>query len=123
MFGQNRIHANFSVDNLSTAKSFYTEKLGFKVVREREGELTLEAGAGTRVNIYEKPDHQAWDATVLGIEVDDVSDAVAKLKSVGVEVEKLEGSDENGVMSHEGWGEATWLKDPAGNWICISHLQ
>jgi len=59
----------------------------------------------------------------LGIETDDVKDAVAKLKSVGVEMEKLEGTDEDGVMSHVGWGEAAWFKDPAGNWMCISHLQ
>jgi catechol 2,3-dioxygenase-like lactoylglutathione lyase family enzyme len=122
MFGQNKIHANFSVDDLSTAKSFYTDKLGFNLVRENKGEITLEAGSGTRINIYEKADHQAWNATVLGIETDDVKDAVSKLKSVGIEVEKLEGSDEDGVMSYPEWGDAAWFKDPAGNWICISHL-
>ena len=122
MFGQSKLHANFSVDDLSAAKKFYTEKLGLKVVRDREGEITLEAGSGTRVNIYEKSDHQAWNATVLGIETDDVKGAVAQLNSVGITVEKLEGTDEDGVMSHPEWGEAAWFKDPAGNWICISHL-
>lgn len=122
MFENNKVHANFSVDDLSTAKSFYTEKLGFKLVRDSQVEITLEAGSGTRINIYEKADHQAWSATVLGIETDDVKSAVAKLTSVGVEVEKLEGTDADGVMSHPGWGEAAWFKDPAGNWICISHL-
>jgi catechol-2,3-dioxygenase len=122
MFGQNKVHANFSVDDLDTAKNFYSEKLGLKLVRENQGEITLEAGSGTRVNIYKKSDHQAGNVTVLGIETEDVWEAVANLKNVGVEVEKLEGTDNDGVMSHPGWGEAAWFKDPAGNWVCISRI-
>ncbi|MDQ3065462.1 MAG: VOC family protein [bacterium] len=120
MFGQNKVHANFSVDNLEVAKSFYVDKLGLKVKESMEGNMVLEAGEGTCINIYEKADHQPWDATVLGIETSDAHDAVRQLKDLGIEVERIDGTDESGVMSIPEMGKAAWLKDPAGNWVCIS---
>ncbi|MDQ2972980.1 MAG: VOC family protein [bacterium] len=120
MFGQNKVHANFSVDNLEAARSFYVDKLGFREKESMEGVLVLEAGESTAINIYEKSDHQPWNATVLGIETDDVHDAIRLLKDAGVEVERLDGTDESGVMSSPEMGKAAWLKDPAGNWVCIS---
>ncbi len=72
------------------------------------------------MNIYLKPDHSPWDSTVFGIEVSDVRSAVNELAESGVLVEKLEATDESGVMSDPEMGEAAWFKDPAGNWICVS---
>jgi catechol 2,3-dioxygenase-like lactoylglutathione lyase family enzyme len=120
MIGQNATHANFSVDDLAVAKAFYVGKLGFTVKRENQYECMLESGAGTRVNIYAKKDHKAWDSTVFGIEVADVKAAVDELKALGVNVEKLDGTDDDGIMSIPEMGDAAWLKDPAGNWVCIS---
>ena len=80
----------------------------------------LEGGSGTRTNIYYKPDHKAWDSTVLGIEVDDVRAAISELNAKGVQVEKFDGTDDAGIMSDPEMGEAAWFKDPAGNWICIN---
>jgi catechol 2,3-dioxygenase-like lactoylglutathione lyase family enzyme len=122
MFGQNAIHANFSVDDLSAAKDFYCNKLGFKLIGENSGQMLLQAGGNTKIVIYEKADHAAWDSTVLGIEVADVGEAVEQLKGQGISVEKVEGTDENGIASHPELGEAAWFKDVAGNWLCINHL-
>lgn len=120
MIGNNATHANFSVNNMANAKAFYVDKLGFKVHKEVEGNLVLESGAGTRIIIYSKPDHEAWDSTVLGIEVSDVRDAIKQLADVGVEVARFDFTDESGIMSDPNMGEAAWFTDPAGNWICIS---
>lgn len=121
MIGQNATHANFSVNDLAVAKRFYVDKLGFKVVKEHTSDIVLESGAGTKVNIYAKADHRPWDSTVLGIEVNDVADAVRELAENGVQVEKLPGTNEAGIMSDPEMGDAAWFKDPAGNWICISN--
>lgn len=121
MLGQNNTHANFSVDDLEVAKSFYVDKLGLSVKSESKYEMLLESGTGSKVNIYYKPDHKAWDSTVFGIEVDDVKKAVEELDKQGITVEKLEGADDLGIISDPEMGEATWFKDPAGNWICVSH--
>jgi catechol 2,3-dioxygenase-like lactoylglutathione lyase family enzyme len=120
MIGQNATHANFSVDDMDAAKAFYTDKLGFTVKRETPAGVMFESAAGTRFNVYTKEDHQAWDSTVFGIEVNDVKTAVDELSAQGISVEKFEGTDENGVMSDPQMGDAAWFRDPAGNWICIS---
>lgn len=122
MFGSNAIHANFSVDNLSAARGFYVDILGFKLVKTLPGQLVLEAGQGTAVNIYEKEDHEPWDSTVLGIETEDVDTAVKQLLDADIETAKLPGTDENGIMRDPDIGNAAWFQDPAGNWICISNI-
>jgi catechol 2,3-dioxygenase-like lactoylglutathione lyase family enzyme len=121
MLGQNYTHANFSVNDMASAKSFYTDVLGFTIKKETKYDTTIESAKGTRANIYYKPDHKAWDSTVFGIEVDDVAAAVAELSTKGVQVAKLDGTDGAGIMRDPEMGEAAWFKDPAGNWICISH--
>lgn len=121
MLGTNTIHANFSVDDLTTAKDFYKNKLGFNVKRENDIELILEGGKDTRINIYKKSDHKPWNSTVLGIEVEDVDEAADDLKKSNVKVEKLKNTDDKGIMRDEKMGEALWFRDPAGNWICVSH--
>lgn len=123
MLGQYYTHANFSVNDLAVAKAFYVDKLGFILVRESPGDFMIKSHKGTRVNIYYKPDHTAWNATVLGIEVDDVQDAIQELNDAGVQVEKIKGTDYAGIMSDPEMGEAAWFKDPAGNWICMSHTE
>jgi catechol 2,3-dioxygenase-like lactoylglutathione lyase family enzyme len=122
MFDTNAIHANFSVDDISAARDFYVDTLGFTPVKELTGQLILEAGRETKVNIYEKADHKPWDSTVLGIEVDDVEDAVEQLLNAGIETAKLPDTDENGVLHDPNLGDAAWFQDPAGNWICISNM-
>lgn len=83
-------------------------------------EIVLLTGSGTKIHIYQKDDHQASSATVLGIEVDDVKAAVDGLSAKGISTDKgIEGVDENGIMSHPELGDAAWFKDPAGNWVCI----
>ena len=120
MLGQNYTHANFSVDDLAVAKNFYVGVLGFAFKRETKYDMMLESGSGTRTSVYYKPDHKAWDSTVLGIEVDDVRAAIGELNNKEVQVEKFDGTDDTGIMSDPEVGEAAWFKDPAGNWICIS---
>ena len=120
MLQQLSSHANFSVDDMEAAKDFYVNKLGFVVHKELESGLVLESPSGSKVNIYAKDDHEAWNATVLGIEVEDVSRALDDLAAEGVDIEKLPGTDEDGVMHDPDMGDAAWFKDPAGNWICLS---
>ena len=117
----NSLHANFSVNDLKAAKEFYVGKLGLTAAKELPGQMLLQAGHTSKVNIYEKEDHAPWDSTVLGIETDDVTEAVMQLQESGVEVAKLPGTDENGIMHDPNLGDAAWFQDPAKNWICVSN--
>ncbi|MDB5166403.1 MAG: hypothetical protein JWM37_475 [Candidatus Saccharibacteria bacterium] len=122
MLGSNAVHANFSVDDLSAAREFYVNILGFKPVKEPAGQLVLEAGKGTKINIYEKENHQPWDATVLGIETENVEDTLRQLQEAGIDIAMLPGTDEYGIMRDPDLGEAAWFQDPAKNWICVSNI-
>jgi catechol 2,3-dioxygenase-like lactoylglutathione lyase family enzyme len=122
MLGDNTTHANFSVDDLEAAKRFYVDKLGFKVALERKYDMMLESGAGTRANIYYKEDHKPWDSTVFGIEVADVEAAVTQLAQAGIQVEKFDMTDDDGIARDPDMGDAAWFKDPAGNWICVANF-
>ena len=122
MLGQHRAHANFSVDDLAAAKAFYVNKLGFGLEKEDESALLLADGGGAHVVVYHKADHRPWDSTVLGVEVDDVKAAVDELSASGVKMERLDGTDADGIMHIPEMGEAAWFKDPAGNWICVDHM-
>jgi catechol 2,3-dioxygenase-like lactoylglutathione lyase family enzyme len=123
MFGQNLVHANFSVDDLTAAQDFYCDKLGFKLLREYQGQMVLGAGGDTKLLVYEKADHRAWDSTVLGIEVRDVEQAVEQLQKIGVNVEKVEGTNEKGILIDPEMGSAAWFNDPAGNWLCVNSMK
>jgi len=120
MIGQNTTHANFSVDDMAAAKSFYVDKLGFTIKRETPYDVMFESGAGTRFNVYTKEDHKAWDSTVFGIEVDDVKAAVDELTAKGITIEKVSGTNDDGILSDPDLGDAAWFKDPAGNWLCLN---
>ncbi len=122
MLGQHLTHANFSVDNLERARSFYVDKLGFTPEKQDDYAIVLKSGAGSRVLIYQKSDHRPWDSTVLGIEVDDVKSAVRELGADGIQIEQIDGTDDDGIMAIPDMGEAAWFRDPAGNWICVSNL-
>lgn len=122
MLGQHRAHANFSVDDLPAARAFYVETLGFELEKGDENALLLRDGAGAHIVVYAKPDHRPWDSTVLGVEVDDVKAAVDELVAAGVTIEKLDGTDDDGIMHIPDVGDAAWFKDPAGNWICVDRM-
>lgn len=121
MIGDNPTHANFSVNDMAAAKSFYRDKLGFRIKKDHEYIMELESGAGTKVHIYHKDDHVPWDSTIFGIEVSNVEQAIDELASNGVQVEKLPGTNDKGIMSDPEMGDVAWFKDPAGNWLCISN--
>lgn len=113
-------HANFSVNNIEEAKKFYVDKLGLKLADQHEGGFVLESSSGTKANVYYKQDHMASESTVFGVEVDDVEAAVEELANNGLTVEKLPGANEKGIVHDPVMGDAAWLKDPAGNWVCIN---
>jgi hypothetical protein len=108
--------------HLAAGKSLYVDKLGFGAELEDDFGILLTAGEGTRIFIYQKPDHKAWDSTVLGIEVDDGKSAIDQLNAIGIQVEKIPGTDDDGIMQIPDIGEAAWFNDPAGNWVCIEHV-
>jgi catechol 2,3-dioxygenase-like lactoylglutathione lyase family enzyme len=119
MLDTNQAFSSFSVDNLQTAREFYSQTLGLKVSESPEG-LEMHPGE-TSVFVYPKPNHQPANFTVLNFLVEDIDRVVDDLKQKGISFEQYEGSiktDEKGI--HRNGGPAiAWFKDPAGNILSV----
>jgi catechol 2,3-dioxygenase-like lactoylglutathione lyase family enzyme len=115
-------YAGFAVDDLAKAKDFYGEKLGvFQVVDIGPQLISLQAGNGYAVLVYEKDAHKPAEHTILNFPVDDIESAVDELRDAGVEFEQY---DDGPIKTNEK-GIATpgpkqaWFRDPAGNILSV----
>ena len=86
-----------------------------------QGLLSLHAGNGYAVLVYEKPSHTPAEHTILNFPVDDIESAVADLRRAGVEFEHYdEGpikTDEKGIATPG--PKQAWFRDPAGNIVSV----
>lgn len=125
MFANSPVFTSFSVDDLEKAKAFYTDKLGLDVRPSPQG-LTINLVGGGSVFIYPKEDHTPATYTILNFKVDDIDDAVRRLREMGMKFETYAGpigTDANDIFrgaAHPGGGpDIAWFKDPAGNFISV----
>ncbi len=123
MFQATAAFSGFSVDNIETAKRFYTEKLGLVLADEDMG-LRFTLPGGGSVFIYEKADHQPATYTMLNLVVDAIDAAVDALAAAGITFERYNGmhQDEKGIARGKAAGmgpDIAWFKDPAGNILAV----
>jgi catechol 2,3-dioxygenase-like lactoylglutathione lyase family enzyme len=118
MLADSPAFSGFSVNDLESARRFYTDTLGLRVadVPEMGGLLRLHLGSGADVLVYAKDDHTPASFTVLNFPVPDVEQAVDQLAARGVTFEHYENppTDEKGIM-RAGGPLIAWFTDPAGN--------
>lgn len=108
--------------NLKAALDFYRKKLGLELIEGsvKEGYLEFAAGKGTVLNCFESDSKKSND-TAAGFEVSDLEKEMTAIRKKGV---KFESYDLPGLKTVNGIAEqnghrAAWLKDPAGNVICL----
>ena len=123
MLAKGKVHPTLSVTNLERAKKFYGETLGLK----SNGELALdhveyEAGEGTFLVIYVRPEPPKAENTAASFIVDDVEVIVKWLKERGVVFEEydLPGLKTTNSIATLGDLKGAWFKDPDGNILAIS---
>lgn len=118
MFKNTKAFSSFSVDNLDSAKSFYTQTLGLDV-KEQYGGLSVNIAGSSPLMVYQKDDHKPATFTVLNFPVDDIQRSVDELTSKGVTFEQYDTpdikTDEKGISKWENGPSMAWFKDPAGN--------
>jgi catechol 2,3-dioxygenase-like lactoylglutathione lyase family enzyme len=122
MLKNSPFYAGFAVDDLAKAKQFYAGKLGIsQVIDIGPGLLSLQAGNGYAVLVYEKDAHTPAEHTVLNFPVDDIEVTVDALRAAGVEFEQYkEGpikTDEKGIATPG--PKIAWFRDPAGNILSV----
>ena len=116
-----RTHAlKINVDNMKKALTFYVEKLGFEIEDRRAYPRRVTLKTGDRIklilNKVERLQKVALTDTQVGLtlEVNDLDQAIARMKSAGVEFAETE-------PRKEAVGNAIFIRDPFGRKISLMH--
>lgn len=120
MFKDAKAFSGFSVSDIQKAKEFYDKTLGLEV-SETHGLLNLHRAGGTTVLIYPKPNHVPATFTILNFPVDNIEEAVDRLRKSGVRFARYESdlkTDEKEIF-RGGGPLIAWFKDPAGNILSV----
>ena len=119
MFENTRAFSGFSVDDIPTAKRFYSQTLGLKV-SEANGMLHLHIADGGEILVYPKPNHAPASFTILNFPVDNIDKAVDQLAERGVRFERYDDPTMDAKGIHRGEGPyIAWFTDPAGNILSV----
>lgn len=121
---QSKIIGFIPSTDLEIATSFYTDKLGLKLIGSDDYALEYLANNGT-LRIAKVSDLVKVNYTVLGWEVEEINSAVEELGENGLEFIFYEGmsQNENGICSFPNGGKVAWFKDPDGNILSITQRQ
>ena len=107
--------------DVSRARKFYEETLGFTPRREQGGGVMYEFANHTACFLYPTPNAGTSRASQAFWQVDDIEREVAELKARGVAFEEydLPGlKTENGIATGGG-AKAAWFKDTEGNILAV----
>ena len=121
MLDNARVHAALPATDLERARGFYSEKLRLTRADQRSDSVRFELGE-TSLLVFATPITDRGGHTQAGIEVADLSAAVADLRSRGVEFEEYDTGQlktEDGVATEPDGSKAAWFKDSEGNLIVL----
>ena len=121
-------YVTLPVRDYEAAKKFYSESLGLELDREMpEGGGAVYKAGDSMLLVYASEFAGTNKATAASFLVDDVQEAVNKLKEKGVSFEQY---DNLPGVTREGdihkWGdemEAAWFKDPDGNILALGNME
>jgi catechol 2,3-dioxygenase-like lactoylglutathione lyase family enzyme len=111
-----------AVSDLAKARAFYEGTLGLTFMSEEPAGMRFQAGRG-EVFVYPSQFAGTSQATVFGLEVEDVRAAVADLRGRGITFEQYDmpglKTDEDG-LAELGGELGAWFKDPDGNIVSVA---
>ena len=118
-----RIMAFVPTKNIKQARSFYEGVLGLLYVSEDQFALVLDA-KGILLRVALVPEFQPQQFTIVGWEVSDIKNEVARLQGQGVHFEKygMKGQDEQGIWSSPSGAKVAWFKDRDGNVLSLTQF-
>ena len=121
------VAATIAVRDLDKAKKFYVEIVGLKIKRDlAPGAFICEAGAGSMILVYSRPNHVPSAATVASFEVTSAEDTVRDLEARGLRFEDYDlpevKTDANHIATLPGGSKGAWFTDPDGNIIAVAQM-
>src|SRR6185437_8164435 len=84
--------AKIPAQDLGRARRFYRDRLGLEPVEEREGGLRYVCGT-TEFHIFASSGAASGRSTQMGLEVEDLDQAIAGLRARGLEFETFDMGD------------------------------
>ena len=112
------MYAYIPAKDLQRARRFYEAKLGFKPKQEIAGGVVYEFANGTACFLYPTPNAGTSQASQAFWQVADVEKEVRELKARGVQLEKYDGADADGILT-AGGAKAAWFRDSEGNIMAV----
>ncbi|HEY7571278.1 MAG TPA: VOC family protein [Nitrososphaeraceae archaeon] len=117
--GEEDTAANIAVKTLETAKKFYEDILGLKVIWTQDQEVIVFKSGNSTINVYRSQYAGTNQATAITWNVgDDIEEIVQHLKAKGVIFEhydNIQGVTRKGDIHVTGNMKADWFKDLDGN--------
>ncbi|HEX4650841.1 MAG TPA: VOC family protein [Granulicella sp.] len=107
--------------NPDTARRFYTEVLGFRLISDDAHALAFDTLVGM-LRIVKAEQFQPAHGTILGWEVADIQAAVVVLTAKGAVFERFPNmpADEHAVFTFPTGDKVAWFRDPERNLLSIS---
>ena len=112
------------VKDITRAREFYEDKLGFTPGREVAGGVEYEFAGGTACFMYPTPNAGTSKASQAFWVVDDVDREVADLKARGVTLEEYDmpGLKTRNGIAAAGGAKTAWFKDTEGNTLAVVQI-
>jgi predicted enzyme related to lactoylglutathione lyase len=113
------------VKDMTQARQFYEETVGFMPKEERAGGVVYEFGEHARCFMYPTPNAGSSKASQAFWQVDDIEREVAELERRGVKFENYDMAGmktENGIAV-AGDAKAAWFRDTEGNTMALIEAQ
>ena len=124
MLQQSPMYSYLPASDVSRARAFYEQKLGFRASEETAGGVVYKFANGTGCFLYPSGNAGTNRASQAFWQVDDVEREVAELKARGVAFEEYDMPGLKMVNSivTGGGARTAWFKDTEGNILAIVQL-
>ena len=121
MLQESPFYAYLPAADVTRARTFYEQTLGFHPSEEVDGGVAYRFASGTGCFLYPTPNAGTNRASQAFWQVEDVEREVAELRSRGVRFEEYDTPDiktVNGIAT-AGGSKVAWFKDPEGNILAL----
>ena len=124
MLQKSPMYSYIPVTDLTRARKFYEQKLGFKPKEDVAGGVVYEFGERTACFMYPTPNAGTSKASKAFWQVDDIEREVAELKARGVQFEEYDvpGMKTQDGISTAGGAKSAWFKDSEGNILAVIQI-
>jgi predicted enzyme related to lactoylglutathione lyase len=123
MISDSKIVAFVATKDAASAKTFYENVLGLRLVSDDSFALVFDAN-GTMLRVQKVKELNPAPYTALGWDVTDIDAEVEELVKRGVVFNRYEWlpQDDRGIWTAPGGARIAWFKDPDGNTLSLTQF-